>query len=62
VRGKAVMMETPVREGLFEVDLDGGGRLRAILPAGSGVGLGDAVTWGVAVERIFAFSPEGGRL
>ena len=62
VTGKAVMMETHGREDLFEVELDGGGRLRAILPAGSGVGLGDEVEWGVAVERIFAFSPEGGRL
>lgn len=62
VRGKAVMMETHGREDLFEVELDGGGRLRAIVPAGSGVGLGDTVAWGVAVERIFAFLPEGRRL
>lgn len=41
--GSIVMMETHGREDLFEVDLAGGGRLRAILPAGSGVGLGSSV-------------------
>jgi inositol-phosphate transport system ATP-binding protein len=62
IRGRVVMLETHGREDLFEVELEGGGRLRAILPAGSGVGLGDAVEWNLAVDRIFAFSPEGGRL
>jgi len=62
LQGKVVMMETHGREDLFEVDLDGGGRLRAILPAGSGVRTGASVDWGVAVERLFAFSPEGARL
>lgn len=60
--GSIVMMETHGREDLFEVDLAGGGRLRAILPAGSGVGLGSSVAWGIDLDRIFAFSPEGQRL
>jgi glycerophosphoryl diester phosphodiesterase len=59
LEGSVVMMETHGREDLFEVDLAGGGRVRAILPAGSGVGLGSRVDWGIALDRIFAFSPEG---
>lgn len=62
IDGSIVMMETHGREDLFEVDLAGGGRLRAILPAGSGVGLGSSVDWGIDLDRIFAFSPEGQRL
>ncbi|MFW5654274.1 MAG: ABC transporter ATP-binding protein [Roseicyclus sp.] len=60
--GKVIMLENHGREDLFEVELAGGGRLRAILPAGSGVGLGASVDWGIDLERIFAFSPEGRRL
>jgi inositol-phosphate transport system ATP-binding protein len=62
LEGSVVMMETHGREDLFEVDLAGGGRVRAILPAGSGVGLGSRVDWGIALDRVFAFSPEGRRL
>lgn len=60
--GTVRMMETHGREDLFEVELDGGGRLRAILPAGRGTRIGDAVRWGVDTARIFAFSTEGTRL
>lgn len=60
--GSVVMMETHGREDLFEVDLAAGGRVRAILPAGSGVMLGTQVDWGIDTDRIFAFSPEGRRL
>jgi inositol-phosphate transport system ATP-binding protein len=62
MKGAVVMMETHGREDLFEVDLEGGGRVRAILPAGSGIGLGDVVDWGIDVSRIFSFSPDGVRL
>ncbi len=62
LRGEVILMETHGREDLFEIALEGGGRLRAILPAGNGVGLGHAVSWGVDVGRILAFSPEGERL
>lgn len=60
--GKVVMMETHGREDLFEIEIAGGGQLRSILPAGSGTCLGDAVEWGVAVDRIFAFLPDGARI
>ncbi|MEO1238389.1 MAG: ABC transporter ATP-binding protein [Pseudomonadota bacterium] len=62
LEGSVVMLETHGREDLFEVELAGGGRVRAILPAGSGVGLGSSVDWGIDLDRIFAFSPEGRRL
>ncbi|MEL6169935.1 MAG: ABC transporter ATP-binding protein [Pseudomonadota bacterium] len=60
--GSVKMVETHGREDLFEVELGGGGRLRAILPAGSGVALGQAIEWGVATDRMLAFSPDGARL
>jgi inositol-phosphate transport system ATP-binding protein len=62
IPGRVIMLENHGREDLFEVELAGGGRLRAIRPAGSGVGLGASVDWGIDLDRIFAFSPEGGRL
>lgn len=62
LEGTVVMLETHGREDLFEVELSGGGRVRAILPAGSGIGLGASVDWGIDLNRIFAFSPDGGRL
>ena len=62
LEGSVVMMETHGREDLFEVDLAGGGRLRAILPSGSDVGIGTAVNWGIDLQSVFAFSPEGRRL
>ncbi len=62
IPGEVIMLENHGREDLFEVELAGGGRLRAILPAGSGVGLGASVDWGIDLDRIFAFSPEGRRL
>jgi len=60
--GTVIMLETHGREDLFEVELAGGGRLRAILPAGSGVRPGTTVDWGIDMTRVFAFSPEGRRL
>ena len=62
LEGSVVMLETHGREDLFEVELTGGGRVRAILPAGSGVGLGDRVDWGIDLDRIFAFAPDGRRI
>jgi inositol-phosphate transport system ATP-binding protein len=62
LEGSVVMLENHGREDLFEVALPGGGRVRAILPAGSGVGLGATVDWGIDVDRIFAFTPDGRRL
>lgn len=62
LQGTVVMTETHGREDLFEVEVEGGGRLRAILPAGSQIRQGDSVDWGVAIDRIFAFSPQGVRL
>ena len=62
LHGRIAARETHGREDLFDVALDGGGQLRAILPAGSGAAPGDAVTWGVDVERVFAFAPDGTRL
>lgn len=62
VHGRVTMVEPHGREDLFDVELAGGGRLRAILPAGSGVRPDEAVQWGIAVDRIFAFSPEGTRI
>lgn len=59
--GTVAMMETHGREDLFQVDLGGGGQLRAILPAGSGIRAGDRVDWGVAAEKLLAFRPDGSR-
>ncbi|MEO1679109.1 MAG: ABC transporter ATP-binding protein [Pseudomonadota bacterium] len=60
--GEVTMRETHGREDLVAVRLQGGGQLRAILPAGNGVKPGDAVDWGVAADRILAFAADGRRL
>ena len=62
IAGEVQMRETHGREDLVAVRLAGGGALRAILPAGSGVKPGDRVDWGVDADRILAFDPEGRRL
>ena len=62
VAGEVHMRETHGREDLVAVRLAGGGELRAILPAGSGVKPGDRVDWGVDAGRILAFDHEGRRL
>lgn len=51
------MMEMHGCEDLFEVEVEGGGWLRAILPVGSQIWQGDSVDWGVAIDCIFAFLP-----
>lgn len=60
--GEVHARETHGREDLVAVRLDGGGELRAILPARSGVAPGERVDWGAASDRIFAFAPDGRRL
>ncbi len=62
LEGVVVMLETHGREDLFEVELAGCGRLRAILPAGSGTRIGTNVNWGIDMDHIFVFSPDGRRL
>lgn len=60
--GKIVFVEPQGREELVDVELDGGGQIRSILPAGAPVTTGERVDWGVAADRILVFSPDGDRL
>lgn len=62
VEGKIIFVEPQGREELIDVQLDGGGKLRSILPAGSSMKLGQRINWGVETDRIFAFSKDGSRL
>lgn len=62
LKGEVIFVEPQGREELVDVRLDGGGELRAILPTGAPVKLGQRVDWGVASGNILAFSPEGDRL
>jgi inositol-phosphate transport system ATP-binding protein len=60
--GRIEAVEPQGREDMFLVTLDGGARLRAILPAHSGFAPGQAVDWGVDAARIMAFDEQGMRL
>jgi len=60
--GEVIFVEPQGREELVDVRLKGKGMLRAILPAGNQVRLGDQVNWGVSSGYILAFSTEGDRL
>jgi len=62
IAGEVHLRETHGREDLVAVRLAGGGELRAILPAGNGVAVGDRVDWGIDAGRILAFDPAGKRL
>ncbi|MBM1221445.1 ABC transporter ATP-binding protein [Ponticoccus sp. SC2-23] len=62
LHGEVIFVEPQGREELVDVQLDGGGILRAILPTGDPVKLGDRVNWGVSGGNILAFSTEGVRL
>jgi len=62
LEGEVVFVEPQGREELIDVRLDNGGAIRAILPSGEQLTVGQRVNWGVAIDRILAFSAEGIRL
>ena len=62
LEGEVTFVEPQGREELIDVRLDSGGDIRAILPAGEPIKAGQRVNWGVAIERILAFSSDGNRL
>lgn len=62
ITGKVSFVETQGREDLYDITLPDGSILRSIQPAGTRKKLGDEVSWGVAVDKLFAFSAEGARL
>lgn len=60
--GHITFVEPQGREELVDVQLDGGGVIRSILPSGTAVSPGQRVNWGVSTDNIFAFSSQGERL
>lgn len=62
LQGEVTFVEPQGREDLIDVRLDNGSAIRAILPSGEPVRLGQRVNWGVDIERILAFSEDGNRL
>lgn len=62
LEGEVVFVEPQGREELIDVRLDTGGAIRAILPSGEKITAGQRINWGVAIERILAFSADGSRL
>lgn len=62
LKGEVTFVEPQGREELIDVRLDGGGEVRSILPAGEAVRTGQRVNWGVATDKLLAFSKEGARL
>lgn len=62
LEGEIIFIEPQGREDLIDVRLDNGSAIRAILPSGEPVRLGQRVNWGVATERVLAFAEDGSRL
>jgi inositol-phosphate transport system ATP-binding protein len=62
LQGEVTFVEPQGREELIDVRLDGGGEIRSILPAGEPIRAGQRINWGVAIESILAFAPNGDRL
>jgi len=62
LEGDVIFVEPQGREELIDVRLDNGEAIRAILPSGEQISVGQRVNWGVAIERILAFSADGNRL
>ncbi|MEL0304076.1 MAG: TOBE domain-containing protein, partial [Rhodobiaceae bacterium] len=62
LEGEVTFVEPQGREDLIDVRLDGGGEIRSIQPAGDTVTPGQRINWGVATDRILAFSRDGRRL
>jgi inositol-phosphate transport system ATP-binding protein len=62
LEGEVIFVEPQGREELIDVRLDNGAAIRAILPSGEQIRTGQRVNWGVAIERILAFSADGNRL
>lgn len=62
LEGEVTFVEPQGREDLIDVRLDGGGEIRSIQPVGDTVTPGQRINWGVATDRILAFSRDGRRL
>ena len=62
LEGEVIFVEPQGREELIDVRLKNGEAIRAILPTGDQIRAGHHVNWGVATERILAFSADGNRL
>ena len=62
VSGLVSFIEPQGREDLIDVTLPDGQRLRAIVPAGHDIALGQTVNWQVDLSRIHLFDAEGARL
>ena len=62
ISGQITFVEPQGREDLLDVRLANGEMLRAIQPAGSGLGVGDRIDWGVLRDRVLHFDAQGRRL
>ncbi|MHA3979140.1 ABC transporter ATP-binding protein [Halovulum sp. GXIMD14794] len=62
ISGTISFIEPQGREDLVDVTLGTGDRLRAIVPAGHGLSLGQTVDWGVDLPRVHVFAKDGARL
>ncbi|WP_424930219.1 ABC transporter ATP-binding protein [Amaricoccus tamworthensis] len=62
LEGVISFVEPQGREELVDVRLANGQEVRAILPVGDPLKTGQHVNWGVATDRILAFSQDGARL
>ncbi len=60
--GEVIFVEPQGREELIDIRLDGGGDIRSIVPFGVTVRIGDKIDWGVAIENILIFAPNGDRV
>lgn len=62
IEGEVTFVELQGREELFDIRLSSGTIMRSIQSAGTGVSLGDRVSWDVNRDRLLAFDSSGNRL
>ena len=62
LKGEVTFVEPQGREELIDVQLEGGGDIRSILPSGVGIKPGQRVNWGVASDNILGFAANGDRI
>ena len=62
VSGTVSFVEVQGRETLYDVTLADGSGLRSIQTASDGIGLGDAVHWGIDMNRVLVFDETGARV
>jgi inositol-phosphate transport system ATP-binding protein len=62
VSGRVSFVEHQGRETLYDVTLADGSILRSIQTASDGINLGDAVRWGIDMNRVLVFDETGSRV